>query len=144
MLTKSLVSPPPGQKVQQVIQGQRYSPLATTPKSGQEAFSNPLSSGDHLESTIQKFIEDPFRHSEALKGNGYKWVRGTRFGRHRILLTVDPEMSQVTIMELDDLGCVYSYECVYTIYTSYIAVSCGRYFGNVLIYICKYSAPLKI
>ncbi|GFY69383.1 hypothetical protein TNIN_260151 [Trichonephila inaurata madagascariensis] len=81
MLTKSLVSPPPGQKVQQVIQGQRYSPLATTPR-------------DHLESTIQKFIEDPFRHSEALKGKGYKWVRGTRFGRHRILLTVDPEMSR--------------------------------------------------
>ncbi|GFV29873.1 hypothetical protein TNCV_2083381 [Trichonephila clavipes] len=63
---------------------------------------------DHLELAIEKLIEDPFRHSKPLKGKLYKGA-SARFGKHRILLKVDAEMSQVTIMGGDDRGHVYSH-----------------------------------
>ncbi|GFY69384.1 hypothetical protein TNIN_260161 [Trichonephila inaurata madagascariensis] len=63
---------------------------------------------DHLELTKEKLIEDSFRHSEPLKGKGYKGVRSPRFGRHRILLKVDAEMFQVAIVGGDDRRHVYT------------------------------------
>ncbi|GFX50148.1 hypothetical protein TNCV_773111 [Trichonephila clavipes] len=79
-------------------------------KSAQDIFWNLCGrQKDHLELTKEKLIEDPFRHSKPLKGKLYKGVRSARFGRHRILLKVDEEMSQVIIMGGDDRGRVYSH-----------------------------------
>ncbi|GFX50132.1 hypothetical protein TNCV_772951 [Trichonephila clavipes] len=79
-------------------------------KSARDIFSNLCGrEKDHLELAKEKLIEDPFRHSKPLKGKLYKGVRSARFGKHRILLKVDAEMSQVTIIGGDDRGHVYSH-----------------------------------
>ncbi|GFR07103.1 hypothetical protein TNCT_305251 [Trichonephila clavata] len=77
-------------------------------KTARDIFSNLCGrQKDHLELTKEKLVEDPYRHSKPLKGKDHKGVRSARFGRHRILLRVDQEMSQVTIVGGDDRGRVY-------------------------------------